>query len=369
MASNTVLLTPNHPTNIEPALMFHLSHVVRQPFFYLACRETFEPLWGLWGAIIQRVGAFSVVRGTIDRASFRATRELLATAGTKVVIFPEGEVYSQNDTLLPFHSGVFQIAFWALEDVRKAGHTDRPLYVLPVAIKYRFTRDITPEIQASLDRLEKFTGASPAPSSGLYTRLRAIGEAMLHSLEREYRLAPPKGDASHDLTPRLDAVKEAILERVAAAAGVALPKGDTLPERMRGLIYVIETVTREEPQDKTPYDTELRRQQRARAQPLLKDLRRLANWIAVYDGYVASNPTQERTADLLTRLERECFGYERIGGPRVCRIRLGEPIDLQERWAAYEAGRRAEVARVTHDVEGRVASLLAASPVPEGLFA
>jgi hypothetical protein len=369
LAPYTVLLTPNHPTNTEPALMFHLSRVVRQPFFYLACRETFEPLWGLWGAIIRRVGAFSVVRGTIDRASFRATREMLATPGSKVVIFPEGEVYSQNDSLLPFHAGVFQIAFWALEDLRKAGHKDQPIYILPVALKYRFTRDLMPEIGASLQRLERFTGASSPVHSDVYVRLRAIGEAMLHSLEREYRLAPPKGDDGHNLTPRLDAIKEAILERVAAAAGVALPKGDTLPERMRALIYVIETVTREEPQDKTPYDTELRRQQRARAQPLLKDLRRLANWVAVYDGYVASNPTQERIADLLTRLERECFGRARIAGPRVCRIRLGEPIDLRENWASYEAGRRAEVARVTHEVEGRVAALLAASPVPEGLFA
>ena len=138
---------------------------------------------------------------------------------------------------------------------------------------------------------------------------------------------------------------------------------------MRGLIHVIETVTREEPTDKTPYDTELRRQQRDRAKPLLKDLRRLANWIAVYDGYVKDKPTPERMADTLIRLERECLGSEKFRAKRRCQIRLGEPLDLRDCWPAYEKSRRTELARTTRDIEARVAALLGASPVPEGLFA
>ena len=303
LADRRVLLTPNHPTNTEPALLFHLSGAVRQAFHFLACRESFDHWGGLWGGIIRRVGAFSVVRGTADRASFRATRELLSRPGAKLVIFPEGEVYSQNDSLLPFHSGVFQLAFWAMEDLRKAaeesgealGNPDISLFIVPVAIKYRFVRDMSAAVEASLLRLEKFTGDAPSPGAPHYNRLRRIGEAMLHSLETEYRL-PVEKDAGADLTPRLNAVKEAILQRVAAAAGVALPKGDTLPERMRALIHVIETVTREEPKETTPYDTELRRLQQDRSRPLLRDLSRLANWIAVYDGYVAraSDPGADR---------------------------------------------------------------------------
>jgi 1-acyl-sn-glycerol-3-phosphate acyltransferase len=365
LAGRRVLLTPNHPTNTEPVLLFHLSGAVRQPFHFLACRESFDHLGGLWGTVIRRIGAFSVVRGTADRASFRATRELLARPDTKLVIFPEGEVYSQNDSLLPFHSGVFQLAFWAAEDVRKAqdetgealGNPDTSLFIVPVAIKYRFVQDMSRAIRASLLRLEKFTGVAPNPSGTEYERLRHIGEAMLHSLEHEYRL-PVDKDAGPDLTPRLNAVKEAILHRVAAAAGVALPKGDTLPERMRALIHVIETVTREEPREQTPYDTKLARLQQERARPLLRDLGRLANWIAVYDGYVAANPTPERMVDLLTRLERECFGEAKIRGARKCIVRLGTPIDLGECWDAYKASRRTELTRVTREVEARVEALL-----------
>jgi hypothetical protein len=312
------------------------------------------------------VGAFSVVRGTADRASFRMTRQLLTQPTSKIVIFPEGEVYSQNDTILPFHSGVFQLAFWALEDSRKQGRTDEPLYVLPVAIKYHFLTDMRPEIAASLRRLEHFVGSPTKPTDDDYTRLRGIGQAMLHSLEREYRLTPSK-ELAEDLTPRLNAVKEAILQRVAAAAGVALPKGDTLPERMRALIHVIETVTREEPAAPTAYDTTLKRHQRDRARPLLRDLSRLANWIAVYDGYVRADPSPERMVDTLIRLERECFRRERIGGPRLCKIRLGEAIDLNAYWSDYENSRRATVAQVTQEVESRVAALLGNATIPTGL--
>lgn len=361
LAPHRVLLTPNHPTNSEPALLFHLSCVVDQPFFFLACREAFAPLWGAWGALIRRIGAFSVVRGTTDRASFRATRELLRRPGAKIVAFPEGEVYSQNDSLLPFHSGVVQLAFWALEDLHKAGETDSPLFVLPVGLKYRFTRDMRPALLASLSRLEKHVGLPDGAKEEPYARLRRIGLAMLRSVEREYRLPAPKEGDDEDLTPRLNAVKEAILQRVATAAGVALPKGETLPERMRALIHVIETVTQEEPEASTPFDRDLRRQQRERALPLLYDLRRLANWIALYDGYVRAHPTPERMADTLQRLERECFGKTILHGPRRCRVRLGEPINLAEHWAAYQADKRSEVARVTHEVEDAVVALLRAS--------
>lgn len=361
LAAHRVLLTPNHPTNNEPALLFHLGCRVGQPFYFLACREAFDPLAGLWGQVIRRIGAFSVVRGTADRASFRATRETLARPAAKVVIFPEGEVYSQNDSLLPFHNGVFQLAFWALEDLRKAGEDGASLYVLPVAVKYRFTRDMGPAIAASLARLERHVGLPPDRDPDLYARLRAVGRAMLGSVEREYRLpTPPEPDA--DLTPRLNAVRDAILQRVATAAGVALPRGETLPERMRALIHAIETVTRGEAEEEaaTPFDRKLRRQQRERAQPLLTDLHRLANWIALYDGYVRADPTPERMADTLQRLERECFGKAILDGPRRCRLRLGEPIDLATRWDAYRSNRRAEIARVTDEVEAAVALLLSA---------
>lgn len=371
LAGQRVLLVPNHPTNTEPAILFDLGCRTGQPFHFLACREAFEPLWGLWGQVIRRVGAFSVVRGTADRASFRATRDSLARPGSKLVVFPEGEVYSQNDTLLPFNAGIFQLAFWALDDLHKAGANDAALYVLPVAVKYRFVRDMMPAIRASLVRLERFNGLSPDGANDVYVRLRRIGLTMLCSVEREYRLPTPAGDDHEaDLTPRMTAIKEAILQRVATAAGLPLPKGDTLPDRMRALIHHVEEVTEGEPERRgaaSPYERALRREQRERARPLLRDLKRLANYVALTDNYVRADPTPERMADTLQRLERESFGRALLDGPRRCCVRVGEPINLAARYNDYQKARRAEIVRVTHEVESQVLALLrleAAAPTP-----
>lgn len=358
LAGERVLFAPNHPTNNDPALLFHLSAQVHQTFHYLACRESFDHALGLWGHFIKRLGAHSVIRGTADRASFRATRELLASPASKLVIFPEGETYSQNDTLLPFHDGVFQLALWALEDARKTDPT-ASLFIQPVALKYRFTTDMRLPILLSLTRLEFVTGSPVPKSASLYERLRGVGFAMLRSLEWEYRLPSPhekNDDLESDFTPRLDAIKEAILQRVALAVGIPDPRGETLPERMRVLIHAIEIVTRDEPDHpaRTPYENALRRQQRDRARPLLRDLDRIANWIAVYDGYVKEDPSPERLFDLLVRLERECFGKSYLTGPRRATVRLPEPLNLADRLAAYKAARRAEVRAVAKETEKRI---------------
>ena len=97
-----LLLAPNHPTNVDPCLLFALSKAVETPFHYLACRETFDGLGGLWGKVIQRLGAYSVVRGTADRESFRATRALLAAPAILVLgLGPTAELKKVSFTL-PF---------------------------------------------------------------------------------------------------------------------------------------------------------------------------------------------------------------------------------------------------------------------------
>ena len=359
-----LLLAPNHPTNVDPSLLFALSKAAETPFHYLACRETFDGLGGLWGKIIQRLGAYSVVRGTADRESFRATRALLSAPAGKVVIFPEGEVYSQNDSLLPFHGGVVQLAFWALEDCRKAGEPDADVCLLPIGLRYRFAQDMTAPILRSIAALEKTLGLSAAPQEETYTRLRRVGITLLEALEAEYGLK--RKDDGDDLTPRMNAMKNLLLDRCAGLIGATHAPDMTLPERMRALINSVYAVTHEEPTEaRPPYRERLHREQAARVAPLLHDLNRVANWIAVQDNYVRAQPTPERMADNLRRLEVEAFGKARLRGRQTALVRVGEPLSLAARYDAYKADRRGAVARVTGELEQAAQSLLDASaPAP-----
>jgi 1-acyl-sn-glycerol-3-phosphate acyltransferase len=349
-----VVLVPNHPTKDDPALMFELSRRADMPFHYLCCREAFDCWGGLWGRLIQGLGAYSVVRGTIDRESFRYTRELLARPAAKLVLFPEGEVYSQNDSLLPFQTGAIQLALWGREEARKADPSAQVL-LLPCALRYRFAADVSPQLNGKLARLERELKLPFATAKDeLYGRMRRIAISVLGAVEREYNLTSTQSDDAEntdaDLTPRFEAAKEAALARATQLLGVKPPRG-TVPERMRSLLHTAEEELHHEHEDE-PAPAALSQQRADRARLAWRDLQRLANWIAVYDGYVKQSPQIERIAEVVFRLEAEVFGHATVAGKRVATLRVGEPLTLPE-----DVERR-DIPQLTLKLEQAVGELL-----------
>lgn len=348
-----VVILPNHPTNTEPAIVFRFSHRVGEPFYYVCCREAFDKAGGLWGKFVQRLGAYSLVRGALDRPSFSMTRGLLAKPGTKLVIFPEGEVYSQNDSLLPFQSGVIQLAFWGLEDARKA-EEGADIKLQPMAIRYRFVEDMGPAILASIARLEEAVGLPIDARAEPYSRVRHVGELVVSKLEHQYGIEP--ADEAR-LGDRMDVVKRTQLERAAEIAKVKL-RGGILAEEMRIVVNAVHKVTQDPSQAKTPYDRRLWEEARNHIQPAIHELERLANWIAVYDGYVAADPSHERMVHLLVRMEQEVLGKVLIKGAQEAYVRTGDPLSLACYQDAYQQDKRKTVADITMNCETQVQELL-----------
>jgi hypothetical protein len=297
------------------------------------------------------------VRGTIDRESFRYTRELLARPAAKLVLFPEGEVYSQNDSLLPFQTGAIQLAVWGREEARKSDPAAQVL-LLPCALRYRFAADVKPQLRGKLARLERELKLPAATANDdLYGRMRRIAISVLAAVEREYNLSSTRDaaaeDASADLTPRFEAAKEAALARATQLLGVKPPRG-TVPERMRALLHTAEQELHHEHEDETA-PAALSQQRADRARLAWRDLQRLANWIAVYDGYVKQSPQMERIAEVVFRLEAEVFGHATVAGMRVATLRVGEPITLPENIE------RRDIPQLTLKLEQAVGELLRAS--------
>lgn len=351
------VLCPNHPTGLDPVVVFRLSAVLGDEFNYLACQECFHsPLKG-W--LLQQVGCYSIVRGTADTESFRMTRQLLAEGQRWLTLFPEGEACGQNDTVMPFQQGVAQTAFWALADLARQGQSPA-LYLVPIALKYTYTRDMRPEIDHSLGRLERKLGLpSPVPDlhpSALYGRLRRVGETVLATSEKGYGLRPGKEASLND---RVQRVKETIVARVAVALGVTFGPGQPLLDRIRTLFNAVDSLVYEEVQG-SEYERELRRHRREEARALYEDLWRVLRFVATYDGYVRETHTAERFLEILGRLEWEVFGQERWVGPRKVIVRVGEPLNVTDHWAAYQQDKRKTVAAVTSQLESAVTALLAA---------
>ena len=53
-------------------------------------------------------------------------------------------------------------------------------------------------------------------------------------------------------------------------------------------------------------------------QQFFTDLRRIVNSIAIYEGYIGENPSQERFLEVITRFEVEVFGHSKVKGSHGC---------------------------------------------------
>ncbi len=344
------VLMPNHPTDKDAAVMFHLSKVLEERFYYLAARELFDFAPVAW--VLQRCGVYSVRRGTNDRRSFNATVELLVEGRRKLVIFPEGMTCWQNDTVLPFQEGVPLFGFWALDKLARESATS--LYLVPIAIKYVYARNMYRDIDRALARLEERLGLSPQ-GKAIYPRLQRVGEAVLSSAEREYGVRPG-GEVSFD--QRLQNMKELLVERIASGLGVKFGPDQVLSSRIRTLVNALNEITQEEPEG-SKYQIDLHEQRRAEVDHLYDDLSRVLHFVATYDGYVRETMSTERFFDVIGQLEREVFGKRWSRGPCRVYVRVGEPVDLALRLDDYRRNKREALNSVTRKMEERVRGLLA----------
>lgn len=353
------VLAPNHAACADPAVMFLLSKRLSQSYCYMTARETFDKghLGRLRSFLLQRLGAYSVVRGTADRNAFRATRQLLSEGEWPLVIFAEGEISRQNDTVMRFERGITQLCFWALDDMKKAG-ISKPLYVVPLGIKYRYTQDMWHAIDTALTELERNilppTARTPLER---YERLRRIGIAILSTLADEYQF---KVDATVSLDVQIHGLKEQILSHAEQIMGI-YSDADVLT-RVRDLKNLVDSEIYRDIDQMTEYERKIHEELLQKFQQFYPDLERLINFIAISDGYVAEERSPERFLDVIVRLEREVFGESKKRGPRIASVRVGEPKNLLEAYDTYKTQKRETVEQITLELETAVQQLISRVP-------
>ncbi len=347
------LVTPSHSGGFEPHIIMYLSKLLGDDYNYMAAMEAFEqsPITG-W--IMQRLGAYSIIRGTADRPSFQMTRQLLAAGKRWLVIFPEGQTVWQNSTVIPFQQGVFQMAFKAYEDAAKT-EEDPSLFCIPIAVKYVYLEDMHDEIDASLARLESnlFASKDLNPVSR-YDRLRRVAEAVLAANEKMHGVTPDEASSMND---RIQNVKEFVVSRLEQQLEVTPPEGRMLLDRIRTLFNTVDRFVHEEP-DASDYERQLALERQQMMRNLYDDLWRVLQFVAIYDGYVSESMTVDRFLDVLCLLEMEVFNERRIWGPRKACVKVGDPIDLKDHLSSYTANRREAVQDVTLALESSVRQML-----------
>jgi 1-acyl-sn-glycerol-3-phosphate acyltransferase len=305
----------NHPTLEDGVAIFGFSARVGQWFHYIVARESFK---GLQGKFLQAIGCYSIRRGLGDRSSITQTLNLLKVPKSRLVIFPEGGCSYQNDTVMPFRSGAIQMPLQVMAQLAKLDPLS-DLYLVPISLKYRYTRSMQSDIETALHGLETHLHLSPKGLPSTYDRLRQVSQAILLRLETEYGL------------------RDHAIATCEQKLGIEPVANLPLRERVYRVQAMLETDESGTPKDERFYWTTVR----------------LLNFDAIYDGYVAENPTPERFLDTLMRLEREVYQHEQIK-PKAYRkasIKVGEPINLKDYVAAYQKDKSSTVEQLTQTLQ------------------
>lgn len=348
-----MVLVPNHPSHGDPAVLFKLSKIAKEDWYYLSNREQFDRWFGLYGRLLQRCGTYTLARGTMDKASFLTTKRLLTEGPNKLVIFAEGGNYSWNDLEAPFQEGLFKLILMAASELRERKF-EGPLWIQPVALKYVYGPSAERAMERSLVRLEEAVGLTGEPPAEFRERVLRIGARIVGTVERGFFGKEFGDDCFHD---RIVRVREEMLHRFAQALGAPTPDSGSLLERTRVLFDSFHRVSTEGSLPKTEYEETLFDEDILAMRSLRHQLDRLENWAALKEGYL-EGASLERRVEVVTRLEREVFKGIHLHPKRRCAIRLGEPFDLMQ--YVPEGGRPAkDAARLaTREAEARVRDLL-----------
>ncbi len=327
------LIAPNHAHYADPMVTFELAQRTGRRVIYMATREAFDRWRGWTGWFLQRLGVFSVNRGGANVEAQRFAREVLIAGDSDLLMFPEGAIYLLNDRVMPLKAGVARLALEAADERIRQGRPRRML-IVPVAIKYRFTGDITATLEASAARLEANLVGQPR-SGPLYPRIVALGTELLARAERAYGLTPAPGEELFDRVRRL---RRSLLEHLEQKhfgrirEGFDFDRARKIMIRIQGrLLGAGGAGDYYGPPVATPDD------------PLAADLEAAslcARSISFHEDYLLPDSTPERMAETLIKLEREVLGREVRApiGKRRAVIRIEPPLDVGDFMAREPGG-------------------------------
>ncbi len=119
---------------------------------------------------------------------------------------------------------------------------------------------------------------------------------------------------------------------------IELPKSGSQLDSVRVLRNAMDDYVFADEKILSDYQRAIHQEKAEQIRRYYKDLDRVVNFIAVYDGYVKENLSQERFCEVLDRLETEALSCREpsMKGKRVVLVDVGEPMNLFEYYEQYK---------------------------------
>ncbi|MCC6680345.1 MAG: 1-acyl-sn-glycerol-3-phosphate acyltransferase [Phycisphaeraceae bacterium] len=368
-----MMLVFNHSTHADASIALEATRQVGVFPIFMAAYDVFlRSRLDAW--IMQRLGAFSVDREGADSRAMKQAAETLLHSRHPLTIFPEGNVYLQNDHVTPFHDGA---AFMALRAQKELLERDEPLFAVPAAIKATYLHDIRTDLVRRIEELAATVESTDHGSDKTPTPREALRRIGIVALRRNLKLRgiDPREREIDSLRELIDYAAGTVLSGLEKKLGLARDQGTEAP-RDQGP----EQASEAKPSAprcldaSVPSSTSLierLRQCRRKIHEVRTDPQRVADhaaagtWndeamlafriISYYNtDYIAEKPTLDRIAETVEKLTEDVHRRETAPfADRRALVHFGEPIDLR----AYLAGDlklRAAVRKLTADLENGV---------------
>jgi hypothetical protein len=311
-AGQGVLITPNHSFHWDSYCLLEASDRLGTPFYIMTAWQVFEQSSWFDRESMQRCGCFSVDREGTDMTAMKTAVDVLQKRREPLVVFPEGDVYHTNDRVTPLRDGAAALALMA------ARKSERPIVVLPTAIKRWYVEDPTPSMLKTTEQLERRLFWRPTPHKSLVERILHLAEGVLALKELERFGTSRQGP----LPERIASLAEAILRNAEVRYGLSGARA-LLPERIKEVRRRIIQLRREPDASASLAD------HKQWADDM--DDMFLATQLYSYPGdYLVGDPSWERMAETLDKLEEDVLGarYPSVRGAMHVCVRFGSPLAL-----------------------------------------
>jgi 1-acyl-sn-glycerol-3-phosphate acyltransferase len=351
-----IILASNHADETDMKVCLELSRRCRRRFLFMMNREAFDEGFGIAGWWLQRLGSFSVERGGQNEEAKRYAIDVVKRGRDVLVIFPEGEIYYLNDLVQSFKSGVVDIGMQAVVEMRRA-EPDWTSYLVPMAIKYRYRQPVRPVLERKTRLMEQRLFRHTC-SASLPRRLALIVAELLHRQEMIHHLVP-NADRNADLSERVQAARRAVLSQIEEEYAGATPNSKTQTmDRTWRLSSSLRNLLKQGRQ----YSDE----RRAGFRVDLAALKRVAQMGSWQPKYVDLDPSQERLAEMVLKLEREVYGSKRPRqlANRDVFLKIGEPINLGRFVSSYLEDSQAVRHNVAEQLRDLIQALINATVAP-----
>jgi 1-acyl-sn-glycerol-3-phosphate acyltransferase len=344
------ILVSNHADETDMRACLELSRRCRRRFLYMMNREAFDEGFGHAGWWLQRLGAFSVERGGQNEAAKRYAIDAVKRGQEVLVIFPEGEIYYLNDLVQPFKSGGVDIGMQAVVEARRT-RPDWTAYLVPMAIKYRYRQPIRPLLERRTRLLEQHLFRRIHGDS-LPRRLGLIMAELLHRQEMIHHLKPDPDDLAQ-MSERVQEARQQLLSQMEDryADHNVNSRSETMDRTWRLSSYL---------RDLLRQGRQFSAESRTKFRIDLAGLKRVAQMGSWQPQYVDLDPSQERLAETVLKLERAVYGIKRPHqlANRDVFLRIGEPIELGRHIASYLQDAQAVRHEVAEQLRDEIQTLI-----------